>query len=254
MMRWAKQKVPGPVDPSGQRLIGLTREGNEPIFALPGHSLLLSANGGGKTTRGAMPWLFSLLSSSPDEAILCLDSKNGEMAIQAAEMAARMGRKVAVIDDMGVWPELAQYRVSPNPFGAAVSAYLRDPRDVLFATETINTALISEPARADAKDKYWRDYAHAYARNERFDALRAEKIIRDIYTAIQGRSMNQTREALMAAEKELPDTARSIAFAHADSIPARSRRVRPCPSTRPMTGWQCGLPGNWVSPNRAPKP
>lgn len=157
MMRWAKQKVPGPVDPKGQRLIGLTLDGDDPIFGPPGHSLLLSANGGGKTTRGAMPWLFSFLSSSPKDAILCLDSKNGEMAIQAAKMAAEMGRKVAVIDDMGVCPELVDYRVSLNPFASAVSAFQRDPRDVLFATETINTALIPEPAGGDAKNKYFRD-------------------------------------------------------------------------------------------------
>lgn len=157
MMRWAKANGPVAVHPEGRRLIGLTLDDTAPIFAPPGHSLLLSANGGGKTTRGAMPWLFSTLAGWPEEAVLILDSKNGEMAIQAARMAADLGRKVAVIDDMGVWPELAPYRATPNPFGAAVSAYLRDPRDVLFATETINNTLIPEPADGDAKNKYWRD-------------------------------------------------------------------------------------------------
>lgn len=157
MMRWAKASGPRTIDPEGRRLIGLTLDDSAPIFAPPGHSLLLSANGGGKTTRGAMPWLFSYLAALPQEAILNLDSKNGEMAIQAAKMAAELGRKVAVIDDMGVWPELAAYRVAPNPFGAALSAYQREPRDVLFATETINSALIPEPADGDAKNKYWRD-------------------------------------------------------------------------------------------------
>jgi len=157
MMRWAKQQVPGPIAPEGRRLIGLTREGKQPILAPAGHSLLLSANGGGKTTRGAMPWLFSFLSSSAKEAVLVLDSKNAEISIQAAKMAAKMGRKVAVIDDMGVCPELADYRVSLNPFSAAVETYKRDPRDLLFVTETINNTLIPEPATADAKDKYWRE-------------------------------------------------------------------------------------------------
>ena len=49
MMRWPKQKVPGPIAPEGRRLIGFTLEGDHPIFAPPGHSTLLSANGGGKT-------------------------------------------------------------------------------------------------------------------------------------------------------------------------------------------------------------
>ncbi len=157
MMRWPKSRAPDPIDPQGRRIIGLTIEDGHPILAPEGHSLLLSANGGGKTRRGAMPWLFSFLSSSPKDAILIADSKNGEVSIQAAKMAADMGRKVAVIDDMGIWPELAPYRVSINPFGAAVSAYRRDPRDVLFATETINAALIPEPAGGDAKNKYFRD-------------------------------------------------------------------------------------------------
>ncbi len=62
------------------------------------------------------------------------------------------------------------------------------------------------------------DYAHAFARNERFDAMRSEAILRDIYKGRYGETMNQTRETLLAAEKELPQTAHSIAFAHADSI------------------------------------
>ncbi|WP_187432188.1 hypothetical protein ROLI_013160 [Roseobacter fucihabitans] len=62
------------------------------------------------------------------------------------------------------------------------------------------------------------EYAHAYARNERFDAMRAEKIIRDIYIAIRGQSMNQTREGLKAAEDNLPDIARTRALECAESI------------------------------------
>ncbi len=143
------------IDPEGRRLLGLSLESNRPIFAPKGHSLLLSANGGGKTTRGAMPWLFSFAASEPEKAILVLDSKNGEMAIQAAETMAKLGRKVAVIDDMGVWPELAPYRIRLNPFGAAVAAMKRDPQLVLFAGDTIANALIEEP-QGDAKNKYFR--------------------------------------------------------------------------------------------------
>ncbi|MGC3939939.1 hypothetical protein ACOTTU_19205 [Roseobacter sp. EG26] len=62
------------------------------------------------------------------------------------------------------------------------------------------------------------DYSHAYARNEKFDAMRAEKIIRDVYTATQGQSMNQTREGLKAAEDNLPDDAQARALSCAASI------------------------------------
>ncbi|MEM1410207.1 MAG: TraM recognition domain-containing protein, partial [Pseudomonadota bacterium] len=74
---------------------------------------------------------------------------------QTVPMLAKLGIKVAVIDDMGVWPELSEYRVALNPFGAVVQAYLRDKRDVIYAMETITHALIEE-AKDDAKNKYWR--------------------------------------------------------------------------------------------------
>jgi len=62
------------------------------------------------------------------------------------------------------------------------------------------------------------DYAHAFARNERFDAMRGEKAIRDIHSAVQGQSMNQTRESLRAAEEALPDHAVPRALACAEGI------------------------------------
>ncbi|WP_299825290.1 hypothetical protein [uncultured Roseobacter sp.] len=62
------------------------------------------------------------------------------------------------------------------------------------------------------------DYSHAFARSEKFDAMRGEKIIRDTYIATYGQSMNQTREALIAAAENLPDTARARALVCAESI------------------------------------
>lgn len=145
-----------PVNPHGQRLLGFTLDTNEPIWAPKGHSLLLSANGGGKTTCGAMPWLYSFAASEPEKAVLCLDSKNGEMAIQAAKILSRMGRKVAVIDDMRVWTDLDAYRISLNPFGSAVSTFQRDPRDMIYTTENITYAAIKEPPDGDSKNLYFR--------------------------------------------------------------------------------------------------
>ena len=143
------------VDPKGRRLIGLTKHTRQPIWAPKGHSLLLSANGGGKSTNGAMVWLFSLLSSDPDEAIAVFDSKDGELAWQCADMIAAAGRKVAILDDMGIFPADNPHLVSLNPFGAITSSYVRDKRDLIFASENANYALIPEPER-DEKNAYWR--------------------------------------------------------------------------------------------------
>lgn len=64
------------------------------------------------------------------------------------------------------------------------------------------------------------DYSHAFARNQKFDALRSEKISRDLYTARYGQSMNQTRETLLKAEEALPDIAKTRALDCAESIGA----------------------------------
>lgn len=62
------------------------------------------------------------------------------------------------------------------------------------------------------------DYSHAYARSEKFDALRRETILRDIYTARYSQSMNQTREGLMAREEAMPETSRARALTCAETI------------------------------------
>lgn len=84
------------------------------------------------------------------------DSKE-EIAAQVANMLDKQGRKVAVIDDMGVHPEFAHLRVNLNPFGAAVATYRHDQRDLVFTLDTIVNALIPEPAGGDAKNKWFRD-------------------------------------------------------------------------------------------------
>lgn len=152
----AEPKADVPLDPRGHRLIGLTLGGNEPIWAPKGHSLLLSANGGGKSTCGAMPWLFSFAASEPEKAVLVLDSKNGEMAAQSADMLAKMGRKVAIIDDMGVLSEDCPYRVSLNPFSPVVAAAGKKSGSLLYAIDTITHALIPEPAEPDERNRYFR--------------------------------------------------------------------------------------------------
>lgn len=54
------------------------------------------------------------------------------------------------------------------------------------------------------KDKL-SDYAHAMARGAQFDTLKAETMIRDLYKARTGQTLNQHREALMEREAKLSD-------------------------------------------------
>lgn len=159
LRRPAKIKRPALVDPKGRRLIGKTFKG-EPIWAPKGHSLLMSANGGGKTTCGALIWLFSMLASDPTKAIAIFDSKDGELAWQCADMIAAQGRKVAILDDMGVFPADNSHRLTLNPLGAVVDTFERDARDLVFASENANFALIPEPER-DERNAYWRREAQA---------------------------------------------------------------------------------------------
>jgi type IV secretion system protein VirD4 len=163
----ARRKVPASArkriyDPEGCRLIGMTFD-HEPIWAPNGHSLLLSANGGGKSTCGAMPWLYSYLSTRAANrpAVLCLDSKNGEMADQAAPMIAEMGIPVAIIDDLstlnrGKWADKPNpYLTNVNPLSSVIDVYKNSPEDVVFASKSANLALVPEPPN-DARNSWFR--------------------------------------------------------------------------------------------------
>ncbi len=100
-------------------------------------------------------WLFSLLSSDPTKAIAVFDSKDGELAWQCVDMIAATGRKVAILDGMGVFPPDNPHLVFLNPLGAVTSSFERDKRDLIFASENANYALIPEPER-DERNAYWR--------------------------------------------------------------------------------------------------
>lgn len=156
MMRWPGTRS-SLVDPKGRRLIGRLVETGEPLFAPPGHSSVYGANGSGKSTRVSMIAIMSMLSGVPDKAMMALDVKDGELAAQTVKMIADFGLKVGVIDDLRVRPELEGYRIELNPFGAIVSAFVRDPRDLVFAFEMLLEALIPEPSN-DERNRYFRDW------------------------------------------------------------------------------------------------
>jgi len=148
-----------PVDPEGRPLIGFTLDGDEPIWGLPGSTLTYAPSGAGKSTCVAMPKLMSFIASQqPDQGILVSDPKDGEIAAQAIPMLIKMGRKFALIDDLHCRPELAEHRISLNAFGAAVSAFRRDPRGLIYANEMNAEALIEEPKdQPDMRNFYFRE-------------------------------------------------------------------------------------------------
>ncbi|MFA6965224.1 hypothetical protein [Bosea sp. (in: a-proteobacteria)] len=61
------------------------------------------------------------------------------------------------------------------------------------------------------KDKLG-DYAFAFARSEKFDAMKAETIVRDLFKERTGQSMNQLREKLADTEKNLTDEQKQSAY------------------------------------------
>lgn len=103
------------------------------------------------------------------------------------------------------------------------------------------------------KDKLG-DYAYAFARSEKFDAMKAETIVRDLFKERTGQSMNQLREKLADTEKNLTDEQRQSAYDFAcrvgDMIENEKRcRSRALTPIRPMI-W----PALSASRMRPPKP
>jgi len=62
------------------------------------------------------------------------------------------------------------------------------------------------------------DYSYAFARSEKFDVMKAETIIRDLFKERTGMTMNQMREALVKREEELTDTQKRGAHIHAVEV------------------------------------
>lgn len=116
----------------------------------------------------------SFIASEPVKAVLVNDPKDAELCAQAIPMLLRAGRKVAIIDPFNTHPEFAELSVDLNPFGAAVSAFQRNPQELLYATEAIALALIEEPAEPDMRNFYFRESPRALIRYGISSALHRE--------------------------------------------------------------------------------
>ncbi len=62
------------------------------------------------------------------------------------------------------------------------------------------------------------DYSYAFARSEKFDVMKAETIIRDLFKERTGMTMNQMREALVKREEALTDTQKRGVHIHAVEV------------------------------------
>lgn len=62
------------------------------------------------------------------------------------------------------------------------------------------------------------DYAYAFARSQKFDAVRAESVIRDLFKERTGQSMNDMRKAFAERAEKLTDEQKRTAYDHACGI------------------------------------
>jgi len=61
-------------------------------------------------------------------------------------------------------------------------------------------------------------YSKAFSDTEKFDQMKGETIIRDIFTAQHGQTMNQMREEFAERASNLPENAKELALKHAKRI------------------------------------
>lgn len=62
------------------------------------------------------------------------------------------------------------------------------------------------------------DYAYAFARTEQFDVMKAESILRDLFKARTGQSMNDMRKELAEREEKLPQEKKGLALQYAEAV------------------------------------
>lgn len=77
----------------------------------------------------------------------------------------------------------------------------RQYNDAMVLTGIIERRILETGAFKDPLS----DFANAFARTERFDAMKADSILRDLFRSRTGMTMNQMREMLMDSERKLFD-------------------------------------------------
>jgi hypothetical protein len=79
------------------------------------------------------------------------------------------------------------------------------------------------------------DFVHAFARTEQFFDLKAEEIIRDMFTEFYGETMNQMRERLVNREREIEPNIGEVALQYGQSVIGRVSEAPTMPFHRANT-------------------
>ncbi len=112
--------------------------------------------------------------------------------------------------------------IDPNRQTARKTFHGKTLTDSQFDEAYAITSILGRAIRKSGsfRDKLT-DYAHAFARDQRFDALKGEEILRDVFKGRYGQSMNQMREGLMEREALVKDSAQDQALHHASAVLSR---------------------------------
>ncbi|SDU42410.1 hypothetical protein [Stappia sp. ES.058] len=83
---------------------------------------------------------------------------------------------------------------------------------------TITGIIEQEIKKSGVFKEKLQDFSFAYARTEKFDQMKAETIVRDLFKARTGMTMNQMRERLKANEEALTPEQKSGAVIYARAV------------------------------------
>lgn len=109
--------------------------------------------------------------------------------------------------------------IDPNRQTARATFHGKTLTDSQFDEAYAITSILERAIRKSGsfRDKLT-DYAHAFARDQRFDALKGEEILRDVFKGRYGQSMNHMREGLMEREALVKNSAQDQALHHASAV------------------------------------
>ena len=83
---------------------------------------------------------------------------------------------------------------------------------------TITNIIEREIRKTGAFKEKLGDYSYAFSRSEKFDAMKSEAIIRDLFKERCGQTMNQMKEGLKINERNLTSDQKHEALSHAQGV------------------------------------
>lgn len=143
----------------GGRLIGMFK--NRPLFAPTkveqSHSLIVAANGSGKTSCGVVPTILSLaheMAAGRHLSACVTDIKSGEIIHQVGPVLEDLGIDYVVLDDFGVMKGHPR-TVAINPFGELAWVRQHEPRSFRRQIDKVMHTLWPSPAGGVGQNEYF---------------------------------------------------------------------------------------------------